>query len=847
MSRLVPPALAAAVLTAVCACLGARADACNPGPEPKPGPSAPLASIDLVSETVTGDTANVSLSPIDFGSGISLTIPNKTAPRSYGLSIPLSSEETLAVLSGGGAAITRTYPIPPSDYSGSEPPADYQDGLGDDNPDEEADPNEPAAPDDGTENIDDDQDPSWYQYGDAIDTGARDGSDIESDAFDQASTELPDGNWVMISAFDPPVATDANGGSVPVSLVKTSDGVTVSIFPSSSAAFPIEVKLAYGYNVDSYDPPTSSSPDTGSSLHTRSAMARSAAASSLSAQASTSCSGNGAEVVVSDSSGWSFLVDAFRQWPTACADYFISVAPEKSTDLPRKGSPAKFRALNKKVTKKKDRKNYPHWNDSGAKLTPLAEINFINIGKSAVFRGHAYDWVGQHFGRYMRQRGYKMWSIDEFAKFTTDPEHNVTLWNEYNPLINNLYLHGNKKGNSKGIIFSAEARQDPKKSNTIRDSKAKWKMLFSEPEHFDWAHLANKTKLWADEDYTKCSVVCVPGTKLSQKAQHTNAYMQKIGRLAFANDAPSSVASTRSFLSTRFVNLINGWGAVYGKTVIITDENGKRKKKKTNGYGTYDMSVGQIRKLVGLQVYAARSWMNSNSSYSGGRIGVRWVNRLDPIKQPKHYEHPPKHLWNAAMRARLAQRIARAIAGAYSPGGSPVKACDSRTGHSSTGLCQPAPTNSSATDFTQAKRWNTFRKWGGGNSGCTAPSNDDFANAKTITGYQGSADIPLECATWEPGEIFPNGPSTKSVWYRWDAPTSGEGEFVTASAGSGAFLETNAYTGNSLGNLKLASVGCGIPTDGETYWIQVVDRLSWGGDAPAGPFTLSWYPGYCVQ
>ena len=61
----------------------------------------------------------------------------------------------------------------------------------------------------------------------------------------------------MISAFDPPLATDANGKSVPVSFAKISDGLVVSISPSSSAAFPIKVRLAYGYDPDSYDPPTS--------------------------------------------------------------------------------------------------------------------------------------------------------------------------------------------------------------------------------------------------------------------------------------------------------------------------------------------------------------------------------------------------------------------------------------------------------------------------------------------------------------------------------------------------------------------------------------------------------------
>jgi hypothetical protein len=218
--------------------------------------SAPLASIDLDTETVTANSAVASVSPIDYGSDITLTIPSRAAPLGYRLSIPLSSDESLAVLTTGAVAIIQTFPIPAGDYPGLEPPADYQDSLDQDHPDDEADQGD-QAPDDGTGDIDDNQDPSWYPDGDAIDSGPRDGMDIADDAFEQASNELPDSNSVMISAFDPPLAIDANGESVRVSFAKTSDGLAVSISPSSSAVFPIEVRLAYGFDPDSYDPPTS--------------------------------------------------------------------------------------------------------------------------------------------------------------------------------------------------------------------------------------------------------------------------------------------------------------------------------------------------------------------------------------------------------------------------------------------------------------------------------------------------------------------------------------------------------------------------------------------------------------
>ena len=69
---------------------------------------APLASFDLRVGTVTAVSEKASISAIDFGNDISLTIPNQAAPRSYSLSIPLSSDESLAVLTSGRAAIIQT-------------------------------------------------------------------------------------------------------------------------------------------------------------------------------------------------------------------------------------------------------------------------------------------------------------------------------------------------------------------------------------------------------------------------------------------------------------------------------------------------------------------------------------------------------------------------------------------------------------------------------------------------------------------------------------------------------------------------------------------------------------------
>ena len=215
----------------------------------------PLASINLKRETITPSDSNVRVSGIDFGSKIAFTVSDDSAPLVYRLSIPLSSGELLTVLSAGGAAITQTLPTPPGDYSGSNPPDDYQDNLDqvhDDGQIVEAAPSDGQSGDDTAE-IEDNQDPSWYPKGDEVESDTRDGEDIASDALTQVEHQIPDGNYVLTAALDPPLATDADGREIPIFLTKGRGGLAVSIVPSSSTTFPIKVVLRYGYDPDSYD------------------------------------------------------------------------------------------------------------------------------------------------------------------------------------------------------------------------------------------------------------------------------------------------------------------------------------------------------------------------------------------------------------------------------------------------------------------------------------------------------------------------------------------------------------------------------------------------------------------
>jgi hypothetical protein len=84
------------------------------------------------------------------------------------------------------------------------------------------------------------------------------------------------------------------------------------------------------------------------------------------------------------------------------------------------------------------------------------------------------------------------------------------------------------------------------------------------------------------------------------------------------------------------------------------------------------------------------------------------------------------------------------------------------------------------------------------------PVNDNFANAQAVFGCSGTVTGTNVAATKEAGE--PNNPdsaqSTKSVWYTWQAPSTGSVTITTA--GSDFDTTLAIYTGSSLGALGTA-------------------------------------------
>jgi hypothetical protein len=142
----------------------------------------------------------------------------------------------------------------------------------------------------------------------------------------------------------------------------------------------------------------------------------------------------------------------------------------------------------------------------------------------------------------------------------------------------------------------------------------------------------------------------------------------------------------------------------------------------------------------------------------------------------------------------------------------------------------------------------------------SAPANDNFSAAQTITGCSGTTTGTNVNATHESGE--PNHApdahgGSNSVWYSWQAPASGQAQITTAGSNFDTVLAVytgtavNALAGTLVGNND--DVNPGVVTTsivtfnavaGTTYRIAV-DGYDNGGGGDIGNVTLNWTINNC--
>ena len=91
------------------------------------------------------------------------------------------------------------------------------------------------------------------------------------------------------------------------------------------------------------------------------------------------------------------------------------------------------------------------------------------------------------------------------------------------------------------------------------------------------------------------------------------------------------------------------------------------------------------------------------------------------------------------------------------------------------------------------------------NHDIVVPANDRFSAAERISGTEGETLLDLAFASREPGEPFVSAAS-KTVWYEWEAPTSGLFRFRLREADSGepVHADFSLFTGEVLVELELA-------------------------------------------
>jgi hypothetical protein len=145
------------------------------------------------------------------------------------------------------------------------------------------------------------------------------------------------------------------------------------------------------------------------------------------------------------------------------------------------------------------------------------------------------------------------------------------------------------------------------------------------------------------------------------------------------------------------------------------------------------------------------------------------------------------------------------------------------------------------------------------------PDNDDFANAFLLMGCGGRVQATNLNASRENGEpnhlsLSNNGAGTHSIWYQWQATTTGSVNFTTAGSAYDTVLAV--YTGTSVNSLTVVAQNDDIPdvaghphevTSSVTFSVVagtvyriVVDGFNNGGDGgDMGPIQLNWFQSPC--
>jgi hypothetical protein len=273
----------------------------------------------------------------------------------------------------------------------------------------------------------------------------------------------------------------------------------------------------------------------------------------------------------------------FQSADNACTRYYVNL-PALSSDktMPRAGAD-KVHAL-------------------GANFHAMAEFSWGAWRQwVAADSSRTWEMAGQTFRQRMTAAGYDVaggdtWAINEFPSSTRTGA--LGVWTNEANAVKGL-AEGDGTVTSKGVVYIAGMGQDLTYMPVYKSSVEGW----LQADAF-WNAMNNYVRWFSYEVYATPGDNCVIGSNVQDDADHLNAYLEHIPRLAAAGG--SRTATAAAYLRHAYTPLVNAaWNS-------------------NNGFGDNMISLAQFERFSRLQVYATHFWA-ANHGYPGRRIGFAWA------------------------------------------------------------------------------------------------------------------------------------------------------------------------------------------------------------------------------
>jgi hypothetical protein len=238
-----------------------------------------------------------------------------------------------------------------------------------------------------------------------------------------------------------------------------------------------------------------------------------------------------------------------------------------------------------------------------------------------------FELAGKIFRKRMADAGYDVargdsWVINEFPSSTRTGEGDAR---DHEKLAVKGLDEGDGTASSKGVVFLAGMGQNLMNFAVYKPNVKSW----LEDSAF-WNAMSAHVRWFSYEVYADPHYDCVRGSNVVADADHLNAFLEHLPRIADAGGAATAAAS--KYLARSYLPLVNAaWNS-------------------DNGFGNNVVSLAVFEKFSRLQIYATHLWA-ANHPYPGRRIGFAWA--------PKN-STPDQEI-------ELAGIVARSVTRAYPP------------------------------------------------------------------------------------------------------------------------------------------------------------------------------------